>query len=147
MALALLREARVEIKPDKGRRRVLVVEDDDGVAGMLAICLTAGGFKASRVAFGGEALAILEREPLDAVVLDLSLPDGLGGNVLEWLRKVPGGGSPAYLVISALERGEVMKKYGPPEERFVPKPFDPWVLIGKLEKLLESEKPSEGESR
>ncbi len=147
MATAALREVRVEIRPDKGRRRVLVVEDDDGVAGMLAICLAAGGFQASRVAFGGEALAILEREPIDAVVLDLSLPDGLGKAVLDRLRE-PGSCSPAYLVISALERGEVMSKFGPPRERFVPKPFDPWVLIGKLEELLKGSEqlPTEGES-
>jgi two-component system alkaline phosphatase synthesis response regulator PhoP len=147
MALAVLRGVRVEDSPGKGRRRILVVEDDDGVAGMLAICLTAGGFEASRASLGGEALAILEREPVDAVILDLSLPDGLGKSVLDRLRK-PGASSSAYLVISALERGDVMSKFGPPEERFVPKPFDPWVLIGKLEKLLEGSEraPIEGDS-
>ena len=136
----------MEIRPGKGRPRVLVVEDDDGVAGMLSICLAAGGFEVTRAILGADALSILESKPVNAVILDLSLPDGLGKEVLNRLRE-PSSCSPAYLVISALERGEVMSKFGPPEERFVPKPFDPWVLIGKLEKLLESEEPSEGESR
>jgi two-component system, OmpR family, catabolic regulation response regulator CreB len=135
----------LEAGPGKERLRVLVVEDDDGVASMLAISLAAAGFQVARVSLGGEALAILERKGVNAVILDLSLPDGLGGSVLDWLRRVSGCGAPAYLVISALEQGEVKKRYGPLEENFVPKPFDPWALIRKLEGLLEGAGPSRRE--
>jgi DNA-binding response OmpR family regulator len=147
-ALGALWEIEVESSPDKCRPRVLVVEDDDGVASMLAICLAAAGFEVARVALGAEALDMLACEPVNAVIVDLSLADGLGGSVLDWLRRVSGHGAPPYLVMSALERGEVMKRYGPLGANFVPKPFDPWVLISKLEELLEGAEPSpmEGES-
>jgi two-component system phosphate regulon response regulator PhoB len=141
-------EIEVESRPDKGQPRVLVVEDDDSVASMLAICLAAAGFEVARVACGAEALAILEGEAVNAILLDLSLPDGLGGSVLDWLRRVSGPGAPPYLVMSALEPGEVTKRYGPLAENFVPKPFDPWALIRRLEGLLEGPGPSQtqGES-
>jgi len=138
----------VEIRPDEGRPRVLVVEDDDGVASMLAICLAAGGFDVARVTLGAEALRMLACEAVHAIILDLGLPDGLGGSVLDWLRRLSGQGAPPYLVISALDQGEITKRYGPMEENFVPKPFDPWVLIGKLEEMLQAGPPPvEGESR
>jgi DNA-binding response OmpR family regulator len=148
MAQGVLRESLLEARPGKERPRVLVVEDDDSVASMLAICLAAAGFEVARVAFGAEALAMLERDAINAIILDLSLPDGLGGSVLDWLRRVSGHGAPPYLVISALEPGEVTKQYGPLEENFVPKPFDPWALMRKLGGLLEGGEPSptEGES-
>jgi DNA-binding response OmpR family regulator len=135
------REIQVESSPGKGRRRVLIVEDDDAVASMLSICLAAGGFDVARVALGADALGMLACEPVSAVILDLSLPDGLGGSVLGWLRRVSGHATPPYLVISALEQGEVTKQYGPVGTNFVPKPFDPWVLVGKLEELLEEQSP------
>ena len=115
---------------------------------MLAICLVAAGFEVARVTLGAEALRILAREEVQATILDLGLPDGLGGSVLEWLRRPCEQGAPPYLVISALDQGEVKKRYGPMGENFLPKPFDPWVLIGKLEGLLEGGQPSpmEGES-
>jgi DNA-binding response OmpR family regulator len=149
MAQGVLGESLLEPKPGKERPLVLLVEDDDGVASMLAICLVAAGFEVARVTLGAEALRILPREEVQATILDLGLPDGLGGDVLDWLRRPCGQGGPPYLVISALEPGEVKKRYGPMGENFLPKPFDPWVLIGKLEELLEGTEPSamEGESR
>ncbi len=35
----------------------------------------------------GAALAVLENEPVDAVLCDYRLPDGRGEDVLDWLRK------------------------------------------------------------
>ena len=149
MAPEVLREIQLENKPGECRPLVLVVEDDDGVASMLAICLAAAGFEVARVTLGAEALRVLEREAVQATILDLGLPDGLGGSVLEWLRRLSGQGAPPYLVISALDQGEVKKRYGPMGETFLPKPFDPWVLIGKLEEMLRGAgpPPAEGESR
>jgi DNA-binding response OmpR family regulator len=149
MVQGVLRESLLEARPGKERPLVLLVEDDDGVASMLAICLAVAGFDIARVTLGAEALRILGRGAVQATILDLSLPDGLGGSVLEWLRRPSGQGAPPYLVISALDQGEVKKRYGPMGDNFLPKPFDPWALIGRLEELLEGAEPSpmEGESR
>jgi two-component system KDP operon response regulator KdpE len=148
MAPGVLREILLESRPDEGRPRVLVVEDDDGVASMLAICLAAAGFEVARVTLGAEALRMLACEAVHAIILDLGLPDGLGGSVLEWLRRPSGQGALPYLVISALDQGEVKKRYGPMGENFLPKPFDPWVLVGRLEEMLQGAEPPlvEGES-
>lgn len=148
MASEVLQETLLG-RPGKERPRVLLVEDDDGVASMLAICLATAGFDVARVALGAEALSILGRESIHATILDLGLPDGLGGSVLDWLRQVSGKGGPPYLVISALDRVEVKQRYGIIGENFLAKPFDPWALVGRLEEMLEggTPPPAEGESR
>jgi DNA-binding response OmpR family regulator len=149
MALEVLRESLLESMSGQERPRVLLVEDDDSVASMLAICLAAAGFEVARVSLGAEALRVLAREAVQAIILDLGLPDGLGGSVLDSLRRPSGKCTPPYLVISALDQGEVKKRYGPMEENFLPKPFDPWVLVGRLEEMLQGAEPPpvEGESR
>jgi DNA-binding response OmpR family regulator len=115
--------------------RVLVVEDDAGIARVLGMCLGDEGFEVCQASAGGEALDILETEPPDAVVLDLGLPDSLGGAVLDRLRRARGRPAPAWVVISALSREEATQQYGPLGS-FLAKPFDPGVLVDKLDELL-----------
>jgi len=125
----------------RGQPRILVVEDDAGVTRMLHISLTAAGFDSIEAGCGREALEVLEREAVDAVILDLILPDGLGGVVLDWLRRPPPHCAPAWVVISALAPREVAARHGELGENFFPKPFDPWDLIRRLNKLLQTRGP------
>ena len=118
--------------------KVLVIEDDTGVSRMLRFSLRNAGFDTSEVATGGEALRILGEEPPDAAILDLQLPNGQGGAVLDWLRcscERPGG-HPVWVVMSALDAVEATKRYGPLGSHFLAKPFDPWELITMLRTLL-----------
>jgi DNA-binding response OmpR family regulator len=112
-----------------------VVEDDRSVARMLRFSLESAGFVVTGVATGREALRILEREPPEAVVLDLGLNDGLGGAGLARLRSDPRQGEepPFWLAISALDYQDVSRLYGSLDHRFLAKPFDPWQLIRLLE--------------
>jgi two-component system response regulator RegX3 len=81
-----------------GAMRVLVVEDDDSIAGPLVEGLQRHGFTPTRVTTGGEALAAGET---DVVLLDLGLPD-LDG--IEVCRELRARSSVPILVITA--RGE-----------------------------------------
>jgi DNA-binding response OmpR family regulator len=66
--------------------RVLLVEDDDGVAGALVEVLSAHGHVPRHVRRGEDALVAHKQAEL--VLLDLGLPDGDGLDVLRKLRKV-----------------------------------------------------------
>ena len=116
-------------------RNVLIVEDDPAVARILRVCLRRAGFDTTQVETGGEALKKIDEGRPDAVLLDLGLPDGLGGAVLKRLHEARDG-YPAWLIVSALDEDEARRRYGPLKGIFVPKPFDPWDLVKKLEDLL-----------
>ena len=75
------------------RGRVIVVEDDAASRKALALLLRHGGFEAAQAAGVAEAVALLEaaRSAPDlpaAIVLDLMLPDGSGGEVLAHVRRL-----------------------------------------------------------
>ena len=125
--------------------RVLVIEDDQSVRRMLRFSLRDAGFEITEAPTGGEALQHLQRRVPEAIILDLGLPDGLGGAVLEWLRQMETGpdGRPAWVVISALDQNDVIKQFGPLGRHFLAKPFDPWELVMRLQELLAAKRAQE----
>jgi CheY-like chemotaxis protein len=71
------------------------------------------------------------------VVLDPDVTNSAGGTVLDRLRQLEQRGrpSPLWIVISALDRRDVVRQYGPSTPHFLAKPFDPWDLI-RLKEIL-----------
>jgi two-component system, OmpR family, KDP operon response regulator KdpE len=125
--------------PPRNQRRVLVIEDDLSVRRMLRFSLREAGFEITEASNGAEALRSLQAQVPEAVILDLGLPDGLGGAVLEWLHRSPGAatGSPAWVVVSALDQHDVARQYGPLGRRFLAKPFNPWDLLTRIQELMD----------
>ena len=122
------------------RRRLLVIEDNQSVRRMLRLALSGAGFDVVDVPTGQEALQILEHQPPDLVVLDLSAADASGRQVLEWLRHRDrfGASSLPWVVISAMDHQETVERYGPMDGHFIPKPFDPWELVRTLEGMSDT---------
>ena len=65
--------------------RVLLVDDETDFLSSLAQRLTLRGLSTSTAASGPDALAVLDREPVDVVVLDVRMP-GMDG--IETLRRI-----------------------------------------------------------
>ena len=59
-------------------KRILIVEDDEGLRGMFQKALSLAGFDVQQARSGYEALRILDSNPPDLVLLDLGLP-GIDG--------------------------------------------------------------------
>lgn len=117
---------------------VLIVEDDKGVRRMLRFAMREAGFDVVEAGNGVEALGLLDTADIDAVVLDLGLPDQAGGLVLKELRAPakPRQKEPVWLAVSAVDAREAEIAYGKMNGRFVSKPYDPWQLIGRLKSML-----------
>ncbi len=91
----------------------------------------------TQVPAAAEALEVLGTQYPDAVVLDPDLTDGAGSRVLDHLHQLGQreGPSPVWIVISALDHGDVVRQYGPSIPHFLAKPFDPWDLV-RLKEIL-----------
>ena len=59
--------------------RVLVVDDEANLRRMLSAVLVADGFRVTEAKDGTEAIAAVQRQRPDAVLLDLSMPGGPDG--------------------------------------------------------------------
>jgi len=66
--------------------RILVVEDDTELLGILLRGLTEEGFAPAGARSGAEALTQVAREPPDALVVDIGLPDADGRDLCQALR-------------------------------------------------------------
>lgn len=120
---------------NEGSPRVLVVEDDQGVRRMLRFSLKSAGFEICEVSTGGDALQALNQDAPEAIILDLGLPDGRGGSVLEWLRRSEARRL-VWVVISARDQTDLANQYGPLDRHFLAKPFDPWELVSRIQELM-----------
>ena len=74
---------RLEAKLEQGVRRVLVVEDDERQRNSIRQLLSSEGVEISDVATATDALECLKQTTFDCLVLDLSLPDLSGYEMLE----------------------------------------------------------------
>jgi CheY-like chemotaxis protein len=116
-------------------KRVVIVDDDDEIRELLLRTLPADGFELLEARDGREALALVERDAPDLLVLDWNMPNVTGGDVLAELarreRRVP------VIVLTAdddPERREIAEAHG--AAAFLAKPFSPIELLGAIERLL-----------
>ena len=86
--------------------RLLLVEDDDGIAAPLERALGREGYDVTRVATGSDALDHIATNPPHLVILDLGLPDIDGLDVCKQARNGGFGGS--IMILTA--RGDELDK-------------------------------------
>ena len=124
-------------------QRILLIEDDSRLAGMVAEYLGEAGYRVSVASRGGEGLERLAREPFDALVLDLMLPD-VGG--LEVCRRVRQKSPLPILMLTA--RGDPADRIVGLElgaDDYLPKPFEPRELLARLRAILRRAAPVPGQ--
>jgi DNA-binding response OmpR family regulator len=114
--------------------RILLVDDDAKLQGLLASYLTDSGFALHLAADGKSALELLRKESFDAVILDIMMP-GLDG--LEVLRTLRTFSSVPVLMLTA--RGDEADRVVGLEigaDDYIGKPFSPRELLARLRAVL-----------
>jgi DNA-binding response OmpR family regulator len=116
--------------------RVLIVEDDLGIATQLVRGLIRGGYQVEHVTTGQEAL---ERSVPDVVLLDLELPDGDGVTVCRRLRQRT---DIAIIVITAYgEESDRVNALDAGADDYLVKPFGLAELQARIRAVLRRVKP------
>jgi two-component system response regulator QseB len=123
-----------------GTMRVLVVEDDEGIAAGLLAHLQRQGDAVDVAASVAGAWSALRAEHFDIVLLDLGLPDGDGHQVLQRLRSAAAGGlpDPTTPVLIMTARDEVAARIAALDrgaDDYVTKPFDADELAARMRAL------------
>ena len=114
--------------------RILLIEDDSRLAGMVAEYLGKAGFHVIHAESGARGLGLFDREAPDAVILDLMLPDTDG---LDICRQLRGRSDGPILMLTA--RGDPMDRVVGLEmgaDDYLPKPFEPRELLARLRAIL-----------
>ena len=114
--------------------RILLIEDDAALCGVLAPALQAAGFAADCCRSGAEGLALLRTGCYDACILDRMLPE-LDG--LAVLRRARAGGvkTPVLMLTALAQVGDRVAGLDAGADDYLTKPFDTRELLARLRAL------------
>lgn len=133
------------MQPAAGGARILVVEDEPGIAGFVRRGLTFEGYEVEVVTDGAAALRALRDRPPDLLILDVMVP-GVDG--LEIARRLRAAESlealPATPVLMLTARDAVPDRVAglrAGADDYLIKPFDFDELLARIEALLRRARP------
>lgn len=86
------------------QKKILLVEDDDGLASVYQTRLEAEGFSVKRVPNGEDALAAATEFRPDLILLDAMMPKVSGFDVLDILRNTPETANMRVIMLTALSQ-------------------------------------------
>jgi len=116
-----------------GKKRVLLVDDEDRIVNFLALKLKVSGYQVVCASDGEKGLELARSTNPDIILLDVIMP-GIDG--LEVLRRLRKFSDVPVIILSAKERiSEEVFALG--ANAFMSKPFNPDDLISKVRALLQ----------
>ena len=127
------------------RTRVLIVEDEGDIAGLIRHTLERGGDMVVEVAASGDqALKLASEHPPDLVVLDLNLPVLGGLEVCRLLRSRPATARVPIIMLTARgSEGDRVTGLDAGADDYITKPFSLRELSARVRAVLRRGKPEE----
>lgn len=123
---------------DSGRKRVLVVDDDEAIVEMFVDLLERDGrFEVRTASTGYDAGILTEQFQPDVLLLDFKLPDINGTAVCRTIRANPNYAHIKIIAISGVaDPDEVDQLRAAGADEFIRKPFDITEVIARLADLV-----------
>jgi NtrC-family two-component system response regulator AlgB len=116
--------------------RILIVDDEPHIRRTLTVAIEAMGHTAAEVGDSASALAWLEREAFDALLVDLRLGSESGFDLMEGvLRERPGVAVVIITAHGSIDRAVEAMRRGAFD--FLPKPFTPAQVRAVLERVVQ----------
>src|SRR3982750_2984424 len=127
----------------KGQQTILVVEDEASIASFVALYLKNAGYTVRTATTGGEALAQVNAQLPDMIILDLMLPDIDG---LEVCKRIRQRSDVPILMLTARDE-DVDKIIGLEvgADDYMTKPFNPRELVARVKSVLRRSTPDRKE--
>ena len=120
--------------------RILVVDDEKPICDLIDLNLSSAGYHCTTVQDGGEAIAIIEKEEFDLILLDIMLPGADGYDVMEYVRPL---GVPVIFITAKHEVKDRVKGLKLGADDYLVKPFDVVELVARVEAVLRRYNKSE----
>ena len=121
------------VKIVQSRKAVLVVDDDPGVAAMIADYLIREGYGALTATSGKDALELALKHRPFAITLDVIMPDMDGWEVLQRLKENPGTKDIPVIIISVADDKEIGFALG--AVGYITKPVNKDRLIAEISRI------------
>ncbi|WP_338802169.1 response regulator [Pseudomonas sp. RSB 5.4] len=118
--------------------RLLIVDDNVATRYALRRRLERHGYEVLEAGTGSEGLALIASEPLDALILDVNLPDMSGFDIVRILRADARTALLPVIHVSAasIQTGDIITGLDAGADAYLIHPVDPDVLLATLRTLL-----------
>ncbi len=120
--------------------KVLIVEDEPAIADTIQYALETEGFVPVTAPTGLEALALIDADGIDLIILDIGLPDINGFELCKQIRQK----SPLPIIFLTARNEEIDRVVGLEigGDDYVVKPFSPRELTARVKAVLRRTQPS-----
>ncbi|EJM23388.1 response regulator [Pseudomonas sp. GM25] len=118
--------------------RLLIVDDNVATRYALRRRLERHGYEVLEAGTGGDGLALIASQSLDALILDVNLPDMSGFDIVRELRADPSTALLPVIHVSAasIQTGDIITGLDAGADAYLIHPVDPDVLLATLRTLL-----------
>lgn len=119
-------------------KRILLVDDEESLRELASICLEdLGGWEVVVAESGQAALLKAESYSLDAILLDISMPEMDGFQCYEKLKENPQTRSIPIILLTAKVLPDDRARFAQMDIRgVIPKPFDPKCICAQIAAFL-----------
>jgi DNA-binding response OmpR family regulator len=122
---------------------VLLVDDEENLASLVAAYLEREGYGVVSVGSGAEALRVLGQQPVRLVVLDLALPDMDGLDVCRQIRTH--SSVPVVMLTARDDPPDRLAGLAAGADDYIGKPFSPPELVARMKAVLRRAEPASDE--
>lgn len=114
-------------------KKILVVEDEEAIANLITVSLTAEGYCCTCAFHGKDGADYIEREDFDLILLDIMLPEVNGYELLEYIKPL---GIPVIFLTAKGGVNDRIKGLKLGADDYIAKPFQIGELIARVEAVL-----------
>ena len=119
------------------KMRILIVEDDPALIELLKYNIEAEGFETTIVDDGDNAMAAIEDEQPDLIVLDWMLPNTSGIEICRQIRQNQSSKElPVIMLTARNEEADRIRGLKTGADDYVVKPFSPKELLARIDALM-----------
>lgn len=114
-------------------RKILIVEDDENIAKMIAATVSVAGYQYHVCADGKEAVDTILESNYDLILLDIMLPSMDGFEVIQ---RIHSKGTPVIFLTAMQDVADKVKGLHLGAEDYIVKPFEAVELLARIEVVL-----------
>jgi len=123
--------------------KVLVIEDEEALQGLLEYNLQKEGFEVAVEGDGGDALLAVAEQVPDIILLDWMLPNKTGIDICRALRRSPATSDiPVIMLTARAEEEDKLRGLGIGADDYITKPFSISEVIARIRTVLRRSNPS-----
>ncbi|MFN0136932.1 MAG: response regulator [Phycisphaerae bacterium] len=125
-------------------KNILVVEDEADLAELVHFHLEKEGYRCRKQYDGNAALAEVQRDPPDLIILDRMLPKISGDDVANRLKRDPRtAGIPIVMLTAKVDETDELIGFALGADDYIRKPFSMKLLVARVSAVLRRKEASE----